>query len=119
MVPEVVAEVKAAIRTEIEKKTFAEWNAIFGALDCCVEPVLTFAEACEHPHIKARGLVVDVPKPDGGTQKQLGSAIKFSKTQPEFKFIGVAIGANTDEVLKAQGVSDERVTALRQAGVIA
>lgn len=119
MDPVVVAEVKSGIAAEIKKKTFAEWEPIFAALDCCVEPVLTFAEACEHPHIKARGLVVEVPKPDGTLQKQLGSAIKFSQSQPEFPFIGVEIGANTSEILMAHGVSEAKITELRQSGVIA
>lgn len=119
MDPVVVAEVKGIIAGEMKKKTFAEWSEIFAGLDCCAEPVLTFAEACEHPHIKARGLIVDVPKPDGSTQKQLGSAIKFSATPASFNFIGAEIGAHTQEVLKAQGLSEERIEALRKAGVVA
>lgn len=119
MAPDVVAEVKAGIAAEMKKKTFAEWQAIFAALDCCAEPVLTFAEACEHPHVRARDLIVEVKRPDGTVQRQLGSAIKFSRTPPRFDFIGVEIGAHTDEVLKAQGVSEERIAGLRKAGVVA
>ncbi|MGH8491873.1 MAG: CaiB/BaiF CoA transferase family protein [Moraxellaceae bacterium] len=119
MVPEVVAELKSAIAAELKKKSFAEWREIFLGLDCCVEPVLSFAEACEHPHIQARGLIVDVKRPDGSTQKQLGSAIKFSKTQAEFKYIGTDIGSHTEEVLKEQGLSAERIAELRKAGVVA
>jgi crotonobetainyl-CoA:carnitine CoA-transferase CaiB-like acyl-CoA transferase len=118
-VPEVVAALKAEIGKEIEKKTLAEWNQVFANVDCCVEPVLSFAEACEHPQIKARGLVVDVPRPDGSLQKQLGAAIKFSKTPASFRFIGTDIGSHTDAVLQELGYDGDRIAALRRSGAVA
>jgi crotonobetainyl-CoA:carnitine CoA-transferase CaiB-like acyl-CoA transferase len=117
--PEVVAEVKAEIAAAMREKTFAEWSAVFAALDSCTEPVLSFAEACEHPHTQARGLLVDVPKPGGGTQRQLASAIKFSATPPRYDFIGAPLGAHTDDILGAAGIDAAQRAALRKAGVIA
>jgi crotonobetainyl-CoA:carnitine CoA-transferase CaiB-like acyl-CoA transferase len=118
-VPEVVASLKAEIGREIEKKTLAEWEQVFATVDSCTEPVLSFAEACEHPQIKARDLLVDVPRPDGGTQKQLGAAIKFSKTPASFRFIGTELGSHTDEVLREHGYAAEEIGALRRGGVVA
>jgi crotonobetainyl-CoA:carnitine CoA-transferase CaiB-like acyl-CoA transferase len=118
-VPEVVAALKKEIGNELRKKTYAEWEQIFIAIDSCTEPVLSFAEACEHPHIKARGLVVDVPRPDGSLQKQLGSAIKFSKTPASFRYIGTELGSHTDVVLKEHGFTDEQILALHKSGVVA
>lgn len=117
--PEVVAEVKAEIAAAMRQKTFAEWSVVFAAIDSCTEPVLTFAEACEHPHAQARGLLVDVPKPAGGTQRQLASAIKFSATPPRYDFIGAPLGAHTDDILGAAGIDATQRAALRKAGVIA
>lgn len=117
--PEVVAQLKGEIRAEMKKKTYAEWSAVFAGIDSCTEPVLSFAEACEHPHIQARNLIVEVPRPDGTMQKQLGSAIKFSATPPSYQFIGADIGAHTDEVLRALGYGDAQIAALRQSGVVA
>lgn len=119
MAPEVVAEVKREIAAAMKQKTFTEWARIFIAIDACAEPVLTFAEACEHPQIKARGMLVDVPKPNGGTQKQIASAIKFSKTKPRYDYIGAQLGMHTDVVLGQAGFSAEQVEALRKAGVVA
>ncbi|MDF3029495.1 MAG: putative Alpha-methylacyl-CoA racemase [Moraxellaceae bacterium] len=118
-VPEVVASLKAEIGREIGKKTLAEWEQVFATVDSCTEPVLSFAEACEHPQIKARELLVDVPRPDGGTQKQLGAAIKFSKTPASFRFIGTELGSHTDEVLREHGYAAEEIGALRRGGVVA
>jgi len=116
--PEVVAALKAEIAGEMKKKTYAEWEQVFIAIDSCTEPVLSFAEACEHPQIKARNLIVDVPRPDGTKQKQLGSAIKFSKTPATFRFIGTELGSHTNEVLAEHGFAAEEIARLRQQGVI-
>jgi crotonobetainyl-CoA:carnitine CoA-transferase CaiB-like acyl-CoA transferase len=118
-VPEVVAALKAEIGKEIAKKTLAEWQEVFAVVDCCVEPVLSFAEACEHPHVKARNLIVDVPRPDGSLQKQLGAAIKFSATPASFRHIGSELGAHTDAVLQEFGYDAAQIGELRKTGVVA
>ena len=38
----------------IRRRTLADWLRVFEPLDCCVEPVLTWQEVFEHPHIVAR-----------------------------------------------------------------
>lgn len=117
--PDIVAEVKREIAAAMKTKTFAEWSAVFAAIDSCTEPVLSFAEACDHPQMRARGMLVDVPKPGGGTQKQIASAIKFSRTKPRYDYIGAPLGAHTDEILTGAGVDAGQLAALRKSGVIA
>lgn len=56
-------------------KTRDEWVAIFDGTDACVSPVLTFAEAPSHPHIAARGSLIEL---DGVTQH--APAPRFSRT---------------------------------------
>lgn len=119
LVPEIVAEVKREIAGAMKQKTYAEWAAVFAAIDSCTEPVLTFAEACEHPQIKARQMLVDVPKPGGGSQKQIASAIKFSTAKPRYDYIGAPLGAHTDEILAEAGFGADQLAALRKSGVIA
>lgn len=119
LVPEVVAQVKSAIAEEMKKRTYAEWAAVFAALDSCTEPVLTFAESVEHPHVKARELVVDVPQRDGRLQRQLASPIKFSATPASYRHTGVALGADTDEVLAGLGLDEAAREGLRQRNVVA
>lgn len=88
--------VKELLKTKFLSKTFDEWRAIFAAIDSCVEPVLTFAEAVEHPQIQAREMVVDVPKSDGSSRKQLAFPIKFSTKSAEYRVIGGKLGEHTD-----------------------
>jgi alpha-methylacyl-CoA racemase len=119
MVPDIVAEVKTGIAEAMKQKTFDEWSQVFAALDCCTEPVLSFSEACTHPQIVARNMVVEVPTPGGNRQRQVASPFKFSRTQPEYRFTGTRLGSHSDEVLAEHGYSAEQIAALRKTGAIA
>jgi len=104
---------KEKIREVFKTKTFTEWNDIFIKMDACVEPVLKLSEACEHPHMKAREMLTEVPNNEGGTFKQIASAFKFSASKPSYRFAGVPAGTHTSEVLKEVGLSDEKIEQLK------
>lgn len=109
---------KQALQVEFEKRSFDELCALFADVDACVEPVLSFSEAVEHPQLKARELVSQVPRGDGSSQAQLACPLKFSQGLPAPRHIGVAVGAHSDEVLAELGISAQRIEDLRQAKVI-
>lgn len=119
MLPDRVAALKKEIRQALKSKTYAEWSAIFAGLDSCTEPVLSFQEACEHPHITARAMLVNVPQLDGGQQRQLASPFKFSATPPSYQFAGVTLGQHTVEVLTQAGIAEEQIAQLKSKGVVA
>ncbi|HSK24110.1 MAG TPA: CaiB/BaiF CoA-transferase family protein [Egicoccus sp.] len=52
-----------------------EWAAVFAGTDACVTPVLSFDEAASHPHLAARGTIVEV---DG--LRQAAPAPRLSRT---------------------------------------
>lgn len=110
---------KREIAIEFEKRDFADWCERFAAVDACVEPMLPLSEAVEHPQIQARGLVVEVPRGEGRTQRQMACPIRFSAGLPEPRHIGAAVGAHSAEVLEELGYSAEQVAALKAARVIA
>lgn len=93
------AQLKQALKLAIADKTLAEWQAIFAEQDACVEPVLTIAEAADHPQLKARDMVIDVARGDGSSQRQIGHPIKFSATPCESKYTGRVLGADNSAVL--------------------
>ncbi len=109
--------VKEELRTIIAQRTFDEWRAVFAKEDVCVEPVLTVGEALDHPQTAARGMVVDVPKPDGTAQPQLGCPITFSGTDAEYRHTGARLGEHTEAVLREIGYVDNEVQAFRQEGL--
>ncbi|MCC1497690.1 CaiB/BaiF CoA-transferase family protein [Alcanivorax sp. 1008] len=119
MLPEIVAEVKAGIAEAMKQKSFAEWEQIFAALDCCTEPVLSFSEACQHPQLVAREMLVDVPTASGASQRQVASPFKFSRSKPEYRYVGTRLGSHTDEVLAGHGFTAEQIAELRKSGAIA
>ncbi len=108
---------KAELAAEFKKKTCDEWVKVFENVDACVEPVLNTKEMVEHPNTKGREMIVEVPKPDGSTQRQVGSPFKFSRTPPEICHVGVELGANTEEVLRKAGYSEEEIGQMRKAKV--
>ncbi|MEW6442342.1 MAG: CaiB/BaiF CoA-transferase family protein [bacterium] len=99
-------------------KTMAEWTEIFKGLDACVEPVLKVSEMVEHPQVKARNMIAEVPKPGGGFQKQINSPFKFSRTPPEMRWTGPALGEHSVEVLREAGYSAEQVQVLKEKGAL-
>ncbi len=59
---------RAALEEAFASRTMAEWATVFAGTDACVTPVLTFAEALEHPHLRDREVFtrlgdVDQPRP--------------------------------------------------------
>ncbi|QLC74379.1 CoA transferase [Pseudomonas sp. LPB0260] len=110
---------KREIEAEIARRDFAEWNRLFAAEDACVEPMLNLSEAVEHPQLKARQLITEVPRDDAPAQKQIACPIKFSGGLPAPRHIGAALGAHTDQVLSELGYAPERIAELRASKVIA
>ena len=117
--PETVKLVKSTIQDVIIQKPLSEWVTRFSALDVCVEPVLTFAEACEHPQMRDRNMVVDVPMANGERQKQIACPVVFSATPVQYKLTGGHLGAETDRVMQAQGYTSEQIADFKKRGVLA
>ncbi|MFJ2367069.1 CaiB/BaiF CoA transferase family protein [Pseudomonas sp. NPDC087697] len=109
---------KLALQIEFEKHDFAELCQLFAGIDACVEPVLSLAEAVEHPQLKVRGLVTQVPRNDATTQAQMACPLKFSEGLPQPRHIGAALGEHTDQVLGELGYSERRIEELRSAKVV-
>lgn len=88
-------------------KTRDEWCEIMEGTDICFAPVLTFNEAPDHPHNKARGTFVDVE----GVQ-QPNPAPRFSRTPGSVKGAAPEYGSNTRDGLIEWGFDESEVDAL-------
>jgi crotonobetainyl-CoA:carnitine CoA-transferase CaiB-like acyl-CoA transferase len=104
---------KAIIADRFKTRTRDAWATILEDSDACASPVLSFAEAPEHPHMKARGAFIEV-----GGVIQPAPAPKFSRTRPELPVPPQeASPASTDKALAAW-FGGEEIARLRAAGVI-
>jgi alpha-methylacyl-CoA racemase len=70
------AALRGRIAAAFAARTQAEWTEVFSASDACVAPVLGLREAAQHPHMAARGTIIDR---DGLLQP--APAPRFSVTQ--------------------------------------
>jgi alpha-methylacyl-CoA racemase len=116
--PEEQQALKRDIQLEFEKRDFAEWRAVFAALDACVEPLLGLAEAVEHPQMLARDMLVEVPREGKTAQRQIACPLKFSTGLAGPRHIGAPVGAHTLEVLQELGYTPEQIAELKAAQVI-
>ncbi|HTN30152.1 MAG TPA: CaiB/BaiF CoA-transferase family protein [Pseudomonas sp.] len=108
---------KGEFASEIERRSLAECQALFADLDACVEPVLSFSEALEHPQLAARQLVTEVPGPSGPL-RQLACPLKFSAGLPAPRHSGATVGEHGEQVLRELGYDEARIRGLRDSGVL-
>jgi alpha-methylacyl-CoA racemase len=106
-------ELKRRFAEAIAAKTRDEWERIFAGSDACVAPVLSLAEAAQHPHNAARGTFVTH---DGVLQP--APAPRFSRTVPEMGSSPRQPGADTETVLADFGFSAVEIATLKGAGVV-
>ena len=93
-------------------RTRAEWCALLAGTDVRFAPVLTLAEAAEHPHNRARGAWVE-----HSGLAQPAPAPRFSATPGEIGGAPTTPGANTRAILEAAGYSAAEIDELLERGV--
>ena len=91
-----------------------EWAEVFAGKDACVAPILTLAEAPEHPHNVARRTFLEV---DG--VRHPAPAPRFDRTPGELAVKACYAGEHTDEVLGELGYDEGVVAELRRGGAVA
>ncbi|QXI31621.1 CoA transferase [Pseudomonas vanderleydeniana] len=109
---------KQQLQLEFEKQDYTTLCGLFAGIDACVEPVLDLAEAVEHPQLKARSVVVQVPREGGASQAQMACPLKFSLGLPEPRHVGSGLGEHGEQVLRELGYSDEQIAGLRREGAL-
>ncbi len=95
------------------EKTRDEWCEIMEGTDICFAPVLSLAEAPNHPHMAGRGTFVEV---EGVVQP--APAPRFSRTPGEVHMPVPNPGQHTEVVLTNWGFDQSELSQLREAKVI-
>ena len=107
-------ELKERISAVFKTRTRDEWCEIMDATDVCFAPVLTLAEAPQHPHnqhrevfTKLAGVVQPNPSP------------RCSRTEATIQSPPAHPGQHTDEVLRSVGFDPDDIVKLRDTGAVA
>lgn len=83
-----------------------------------VGPVQTAEDIHACPQIAARELIIDVPDPVIGTARLVGTPFKMSGNTTPIIRPAPGLGEHSEDILAEIGHSPERITELREAGVI-
>ena len=94
-------ELKARFEAIFKTRTRDEWCEVFEGTEVCFAPVLSLAEAPEHPHNVARGAFVEV---DGVRQPR--PLPRFSLTPGAIQSPPAAAGTGGDEALRDWGIEE-------------
>ncbi|WP_299183484.1 CaiB/BaiF CoA-transferase family protein [uncultured Neptuniibacter sp.] len=89
------------------------WQQRFANVDACVEPVLTIAEAADHPVFTSREMI---QQGESG-ELQVASALRFDQQVTPLAKSAPLRGENTDTLLTRAGLAESEISKLRDAGV--
>ena len=96
-----------------KSRTRDEWTQAFEGKDACFAPVLTLAEAAQHPHSRARQSHLSV---DGILQP--APAPRFSRTPSAIQGPPSTPGENLQESLGDWGLDEAEIARLIESGVV-
>src|SRR5207249_11398675 len=93
-------------------KSRDEWCKVFEGSDACFAPVLSFSEARNHPHAKAREAFREIAKVE-----QPAPAPRFSRTPGEVRRAPPERGEGGLAALQGWGFDKHEVERLRSQGL--
>jgi alpha-methylacyl-CoA racemase len=106
-------DLRARLESVFRAKPRAHWMALLEGTDACFGPVLSLAEAPDHPHNVARETFVTV---DG--VRQPAPAPRFSRTVGGIQTLDPRIAAHNGTALARWGISAEEIETLRRCGAL-
>jgi alpha-methylacyl-CoA racemase len=112
-------EIRADLRAAFATRDRDAWVDELGPADTCVAPVLSVAELVDDPQFVARGAFVDAVHPRHGSFRQVAPTLAGMARPRRPYAVRDTDLTDTDELLRAAGVSPEESVQLRRAGVVA
>ena len=106
-------ELHHELKTLFSSRPQADWVALFDTVDCCVTPVLSLAEALEHPQTRAREMSLTA---DGMTQ--YAPPFKISGWSFAVEKLAPAPGEHSDEILSELGYDADQIASLRKSRIV-
>lgn len=95
-----------------------EWLELLEGAGVPAGPIYNMAQVYEDPHVRDRGMLVELDHPVAGKIKNIGIPVKLSVTPPQIRHPAPVLGQHTDEVLLWLGLDHSEISRLRESGVI-
>jgi len=111
-------EIFTHLRQLFLTKTRDEWFELMNHKNIPIGKVYSLDEVFADPQVLHRDMVVEVEDPTVGKIKQVGIAIKLSDTPGKVRSLPPSAGEHADEILTGLGYSVQRISELRQQGVV-
>jgi formyl-CoA transferase len=112
--PELVDGVDAALSTRGRD----EWGKIFDELGVIWGPVLTLDEVAQDAQAHAIGMFPELDHPVLGRYRTVSAPMRFKTADVQPRQPAPELAADTRDVLRTTGMSDDDVNALIDQGVI-
>ncbi|HET7729773.1 MAG TPA: CoA transferase [Usitatibacter sp.] len=109
---------EAPIRKFIAEHTLEEGMAFFEKNEITAAPVYDISQFIEDPHVKARGILVDLPDEDMGSIPMHAVVPRLSLTPGAIRRPAPRLGEHTAEVLSRVGVDEGKRAELAARKVI-
>ena len=113
--------VVAALRPILAAHNSAHWLEGLQERGIGCGPINDLAQVFDDPHVRARGMVTEVPHPaiGGAPAKLIASPLRLSATPVEYRHPPPVLGEHTEEVLgEVLGLSAAEIESLRAAKAI-
>jgi crotonobetainyl-CoA:carnitine CoA-transferase CaiB-like acyl-CoA transferase len=106
------------LAAELKRRTRREWLEALEAAKVPCGPINDLAEVFADPQVRARGMTVELPHAAAEHVRLVASPIKLAGTPVQYRLAPPLLGADTDAVLAAFGLSADDIAALRSARAI-
>lgn len=111
-------ELTQELKEIFSRRSRKEWEVLLAGKNTCCEPVVSFGEVTANKHFEARNMFYDLDLPDGGSIRQLNSAIMIDGKKRMDHCFPPELGEHTQETLEALGYSIAEIQSLQQQGVV-
>ncbi len=112
-------EIWEALEAEFGKRTADEWVVALRAAEVPVGVVNTLDRSLSDPQVLHRGMVLDIPGPDGLNVRVAGNPLKMSGNEHTTHRFPPRLGQDTRAVLTAElDLSSAEIDTLVKAGVL-
>jgi alpha-methylacyl-CoA racemase len=112
-------EIRAAFRAAFATRDRDDWVAQLGPANTCVAPVYAVAELVNDPHFRDRHVFVEATHDAHGKFRQLGPVLAGADRTPTTSAVRDPAATDTDDLLRAAGVSEQEIAHMRRQGVVA